>query len=232
MAYTGNGQKFVGDDGIAYRATFGTEITTGVLPDDAIYVVTAVGGTSGFPAALPGGDGIAVGDILFVEDGVTITLGTGDKVMPLVRTKLCDLSSWSMQFSKEEIDVTTLCEDIKTYRTGKADMQGSINGLFVLGTTDDKDGFLRQFIDIVNQDKATNWTKYNQEESILFGLFYVNEKPGADRVLVAAPFQLFGMNLGGEMGAADSFSGNFRFASLSIPSTSIALNPTFIRSAI
>ena len=81
MAFTGDGRKLTGNDGTVYSAAIGAEITTGTL-DPGIYLVSGVGGTSGFPSAGTG-EGIRVGDVLRVRDADTITLGTGDAVKPL-----------------------------------------------------------------------------------------------------------------------------------------------------
>ena len=235
MAFTGNGTRFVGDDGFVQKATFGAEILgDGVTPlPVGSYLVIKVAGTSGFPSTGLGGDAISAGDILTVESGITITPNTDDNVVTLTLSDLCDLSSWAMEFTKEEIEVTTLCDNVKIYRNGKADMSGTVNGLFVAGISDDENGFLRQFIDIAKQDGSTSFDRFAQADSIVLGYFYVNNDSNlADKMWVAAPFQLFTNGLGGEIGASQGFSGSFRFAPLTYTSAAgddIDIQPTFYR---
>ena len=233
MSFTGNGQKFVGDDGFVKLATFGAEVAgDGSTPlPVGTYLVVAVAGSSGFP---PNSDGTAIasGDFLQVDSGITITPAVGDDVVTMTLANQCDISSWAMEFSKEEIDVTTLCDYVKKYRAGKSDMAGTMNGVFTAGITDDEDGFMRQFIDIKKQDGALKFDTYAQGESIMLGWFYINDDTNlADVMVIIAPFQLFGMGIGGEMGAAQSFSSSFRFANLSYDydGTDVGINPAFYR---
>lgn len=233
--FNGDGQKFVGDDGFVKKASFGSEIAgdgATALPV-GVYLITKVAAASGFPTNALGGTAAAPGDIIVVETGITITPAVDDDVVTLTLTDQCDVSSWSMEFTKEEIDVTTLCDTLKKYRAGKADMSGTINGVFTAGVTDATDGSLRQFIDIAKQDGATSFDRFSQQESILLGFFYINDDANlADQMFIVAPFQMYGQGIGGEMGAAQSFSSNFRFANLSYTDASdetATIKPTFYR---
>lgn len=233
--FNGDGQKFVGDDGFVKKATFGAEIAgDGVTPlPVGTYLITKVASSSAFPAPALGGTAAAPGDIITVATGVTITPATDDDVVTLVLADQCDISSWAMEFSKEEIEVTTLCDSVKKYRAGKADMSGTMNGVFTAGTTDATDGNLRQFIDIAKQDAGASFDRFAQQEAILLGFWYINDDTNlADQMFVVAPFQLFGQGLGGEIGAAQSFSSAFRFANLSYTDAggeTATIKPTFYR---
>ncbi len=239
MAFTGNGTKLVGDDAFLQRASFGAEILGDGLTALPVgtYLIINVAGTSGFPASADGGLDPAAGDILTVETGVTITPETDDDVVTINLEDLCDISSWTMEFTKEEIETTTLCDAVKKYRAGKPDMAGTLNGIFVSGTTDDKDGFLRQFIDIVRQDGGTSFDRFVKQDEILLGQFYVNNTASlTDKMWIAAPFQTYANSLGGEIGSPQSFSGSFRFAdksytvlSGSAAGNNVAIEPTFYR---
>jgi len=236
MAYNGDGQKLVGDDGFLQIATFGTEIPgDGATPlPVGTYLVTGVAGTSAFPAPADGGTAIGEGDIITVETGATITPAVDDDVVTLNLADKCDVSDWTMEFTKEEIETTTLCDAVKKYRAGKADMTGTINGIFLTGTTDDKDGPLRQFIDIVRQDGDASWDKFEQAEAVLLGFFYVNNDTNiADKMWVSAPVQLYGQSVGGEIGSAQTFSSPFRFGDLTYTDTgntnTVTIQPTFTR---
>jgi len=233
MAFNGDGQKFVGDDGFVKRATFSTEILApGALPVPAVYMITHIGTPSGFPPNTTGLDA-AAGDILVLKAGDVVTLLAGDSVVLLLLKDQCDVSSWTMEFSKEEIDVSTLCDHVKKYRSGKSDMSGTMNGIFTAGITDDVDGYLRQFIDIAKQDGDLTFDRYAQQESIMLGFFYVNIDTNlADEMFIACAFQIYGTGLGGELGSPQSFSANFRFANLSYTDANgdtATIEPTFYR---
>lgn len=235
MAFRGDGQKFVGDDGFVKKATFGVEILGDAATPLPVgtYLITSVATPSGFPDATDGGLDPAAGDVIVVDVGIVITPLVGDNVVTLILEDQCDISSWQMEFSKEEIDVTTLCDAIKVYRAGKPDMAGTMNGVFTAGVSDAIDGNLRQFIDIVRQDGGLSFDRFKQEESIMLGFFYVNDDTNiADIMFVVAPFQLYGTSIGGELGSADSFSSSFRFANLTYTDSSgdvIPIIPTFHR---
>lgn len=235
MAFSGAGQKFVGDDGYVQFAAFGAEIAGdgGTALPVGTYLVTKVAASSGFPSASGTGEATAAGDVLVIETGITVTPESGDNVVTLTLTDQCDLSSWTMAFSKSEIDVSTLCDSVMKYRAGKADMQGSMNGVFTVDTTDAVDGKLREFIDIAKQDGGTSFDRYSQQENVLLGFFYLNNDTNiADKMYVVAPFQLYGESIGGEMGSAQSFSASFRFANLSYTDdndNNVSIQPTFYR---
>ncbi len=231
--FTGDGQKFVGDDGLVQRVEFGT-VTTGdgatPLPV-GLYLVLAVATPSGFPPNTTGG-AVSAGDILRVSAGDVIVMLATEAVVELVCEDLCDISSFTMPFSKQEIDVTTLCDTIKKYRAGKSDMQGSIKGIFTAGITDDEEGFLREFIKVIKQDGDTSFDVFEQRESIFLGVFFINKNENiADRMAIVAPFILFGMQLGAELGAAQAFTGNFRFANKKYDDGTyeVDIEPTFCR---
>jgi hypothetical protein len=231
--FTGNGTKLVGDDALVQKATFNTVVNgNGATPLPAgLYLVLAVASPSGFPPNTTG-SAIAAGDFLLVDEGVTITPETGDNVVSMTIEDLCDISNFGMDFSKAEIDVTTQCDDIKVYRQGKADMTGSMSGVFTVGVSDEVEGFLNQFIRINKQDGATSYDSFEQDDSILLGLFYINSKVEvADRLAVIAPFILFGYSVGGEEGAPQSFDATFRFSNFSYTDDtySQAIEPTFYR---
>jgi hypothetical protein len=232
--FKGNGTRLVGDDGFSKRIGFGAEIigTAAAALPVGTYLIIAVAAVSAFPANTTG-LAAAVGDIITIETGITVTPAVGDDVVTLTLTDECDISSWMMDFSKDEIETTVLCDAIKVYRSGKADMAGTLSGIFVVGTTDDTDGGLRGVIPIVRQDGATSMDRYEQTNEIKMGFFYINDDASlCDKMWVAAPYQEYGRSLGGEIGSPQSFSSAFRFATLTYTSDAdveVAINPTFYR---
>jgi hypothetical protein len=235
MAFTGNGTALTGDDGFLSHAVFGSEIAgDGATPlPVGTYMVTAVAASSGFPAPVASGASIAAGDFLVVETGITITPEIGDDVVEITLTDQCDISSWTMEFSKDEIDITRLCNNIKVYRAGKADMSGTIAGVYTTGVTNSATGKLREFITLANQDGSNSFDKFAQQENIILGFFYLNVKTGiADKQYVVAPYQLYANGIGGEQGSPQSFSGSFRFTTFTYTSAThgeIELTPTLYR---
>jgi hypothetical protein len=234
-AFTGDGVKFTGNDGYFVTATAGTVITgagTTPLPVGK-YLVTAVATSSTLPPATTGAK-LEPGDFLTVDTGISITPATGDNLITLVLTDRGDISSNTMEFSKDSIEVTTFENKIKTYRAGKPDMSGKMSGVFKLGTTDATNGFLRDFIDIKKQNGSTSFDTYAKVASIYLGFFYMNDPTtngmaNVDRVLVIAPFETYGTKLGGTIGDATSFDSDFKFTDLSIGG--VAIKPAYYRLA-
>jgi len=237
MAFNGDGQKFTGDDGFIQRATFGAEIAgDGATPFPApgIYLVTAVAAASTLPAAALGGTSTSAGDILVLETGDSVTGAVGDDVVTLTPVDQCDISSWVMEFTKAEIDVSTLCDSVMKYRAGKADMNGTMNGIFNAGTSDSTTGNLREFLPIVKQDGDTSLDRFDVSATVFLGFFYTSYVAGiADKMYVVAPYQIYGNALGGEIGSAQSFSAPFKFGNLTYTSTissnTTTIEPTFYR---
>lgn len=216
--FTGDGQRFVGNDARVAKATFGSTPIVGdgiVLLPEGIYMVLAVGGTTAFPSPAGLGDVMEKGYI-WTEDAGTFVPAVGDILIDLTLTDLCDISSFTMPFTKEQIDVSTLCDLIKKYRQGRSDMQGSITGIFTAGISDASDGFLRQFIDVVRQDQEISYDIFKQQDDILVGFFYINRNTAlADRMVIISPFILNTYGLGGEPDAGQTFDGSFNFTNLS-----------------
>lgn len=237
MSFNGDGTKFTGDDGFVQYAVKDSEIAgdgATPLPAPGVYLVTKVAAVSSFPSTALSGEAIAPGDFLVLKAGDSITPAIDDDVISFITTDQCDLSSFQMEFTKEEIEVTTLCDLQKKYRAGKADMAGTLNGIFTAGISDATDGILRQFLRIVKQDGDQSFDSFAQQEAILLGFFYINNDLNiADDMYVVAAFQIYGTSLGGEIGSAQSFSASFRFATKSFTDSgngvTVEPEPTFYR---
>lgn len=218
MAFSGDGRKLTGSDGTVYKVTIGTEVTgNGSLAlTPGLYLITQVGGATDWPttSGATGATAVTAGRIIRIRTGDSIQPTSTDKYKPLTLTQMCDITSFSMPFTANEIDVTTFCDDIMTYEVGKVDMQGSLSGITTIGTTTDNGGFLNQFIDIVRQDHATSIDVFESASSVLFGYFVINKNANkGDELAIFAPINIFGASVGGEMGNAQSFDSNFRIAS-------------------
>lgn len=216
MAFNGDGQALVGDDGKVYSATLGVETTgDGSTPlPVGFYLVTAVGGTTGWPASVASGAAdITAGYIVRVQTGETITPSATDKYKALTLTARCDVQDWSGSWTRSEIDVTTLCDTQTVYAAGKADFTGTINGVTKIGTTTGPNGFLRQFITIIQQDGDTSIDLYEQTQEILFAYLVMKESDTqTDEQALFLPIEIYGAGVGGTIGSAQTFTSSFRIA--------------------
>jgi hypothetical protein len=241
MSFSGNGQKLIGNDGTVFDVVKGTEASgDGATALSAgHYLITAVGDpTSGWPATsgATGATQVGVGRVLEVLDGGTaITPEAGDSYVPLTLTELCDLGGWSLQFTSDEVEITGFCDDVKKYRAGKDDAQGSMTGVFRIGTTDKTDGIAiaRTFIDIVEQDGGDSVDVYEKLKGAKIVKLVLNKegRPG-DFYAIYAGVELFGFDMGAEQGAnPQSFDSSFRFSSVFAGAADVEVLPTLYRRA-
>lgn len=138
-------RRLIGSDGKLTVGSFGELLE----PSDTLvigtwYLVFTVGSASVFP------DGATAGYMF--KATAADTLATGDSCKAWASVDLCDVQSWGLEFSKGEVDVTTMCDSSKVYRAAKTDITGTLEGVFTVGVTDSKDGFQNQFVSIVKQD--------------------------------------------------------------------------------
>lgn len=232
MALSANGAKLVGSDGTLFTAVIGTEIVgDNITPLAAgYYVVTAIAGSSNFPASAgTGAIDIRVGDLIKV--GTTaLTPNTGDNVKPLTLTERCDVQSWTLNFTADEIETTTFCDLVKTYEVGKTDSSGTITGITSIGTTTGPDGFLRQFTDTIEQDDQTQYDVYAKNTSLIFALLTANKEGSAkgDEIDYFAPINIFSSDIGGDQASAQTFTTTFRIGT----ATDTTVNPALYRFAV
>lgn len=94
----------------AYRGTVGTLAEAlDALTDGGLYFIVSKGETSALPASVPVG-------YPFIANG-TITLATGDSCYPLAYADdaFCIVKDKSVSASKGTYDVTTDCDDVRTF---------------------------------------------------------------------------------------------------------------------
>lgn len=199
-------KRLIGKDGKLYTLTKGTELTTGALTE-GYYVVTGVATTgSGLPT------GATVGYPIYTSatSGNIITLGSGDKVKKLTLAEQCDLRSGSLEFTNEEIDITTLCDTTKTYRAGFSEAQGSFEGITTIGVSET---FINKFIPVVTQtsDESTV-TLSDVNGDPLYMLMEVNSEStvGEDIAMYFAPITMLSYSAGAQVEGEQAFTSNFR----------------------
>ena len=154
-------KKLIGSDGALFIGQYGTEvIAAAVLEKGKFYEVTAIGASTAFPA------GAAIG-YLVQGDGV-ITLAADDIALPFDGVKMCDITTWSMDFSKSEIDVSTFCSENKEYRASKYDdITGQLEGIMVTDITDQPDAIMNHFVSVVDESTGTYTINPKSEVQVL-----------------------------------------------------------------
>ena len=201
-------KRLRGKDGKLSTFTLGTEVTTGAL-SAGYYLVTAVKDTgSGLPT------GISAGYPLYTPatSGHVITLASGDKVKKLTITEQCDLRSGNLEFTNEEIDMTTLCDVTKTYAAGFSDAQGSFEGIMTVGLTET---FINKFLPVVTQTAAgTTSTVSDVNGDPLLLMMEVNKEStdGEDLAMYFAPITMLSFSAGAQVEGEQAFTSDFRIA--------------------
>lgn len=194
-------------DGSLAFMTLGSEIEgDGIAALDAgYYLITAVAETSGLPT------NSEAGYSFYADDGITPE--TGDKVKPMTFTKQCDVQNANVEFTRDEIEDTTICDLIKTYKAGRSDITGSIEGVMTAGITDETDGLMNKFIDMVEQsaDLATLTINKIDNNKIYLQLELNKESINdEDTTFLLMPITITSFNAGITKDSAQTFSSNFR----------------------
>ena len=241
MSFTGDGQKLIGDDGTIFDTILGTEVTGdgGTKVPNGVVIITAVDpSSSGWPgtSGASGAAQVGVGRILEIRETDTdITPESGDKYVPLTLAELCDISAWGIQFSSDEIEITSFCDLDKRYRAGKDDMQGTLTGIYTVGVTDKVTGLaiVRNFTPVIRQDGGDTVDVYEQLKSAKLVRFVLNKKDAlADYVEFLAPIELFGFNMGAEQGAnAQAFDSSLRLTTMVAGAAAVDVLPGLYRRA-
>lgn len=199
-------KRLTGKDGKVFLASKGT-VTTGdgttALTKGGFYVAVEIGTTSGFPANSQKG-------VVFVGDGVSKPT-TGDKYIELTNTPQCDITSASVDFSKSEIDITTLCDEIMKYATGMTELQGNLEGITTLGKSEP---FIAKFVDVQKQSSTGAITVTEQNDDVVIVALELNKSDSsdADVAYFFAPAVLTSFNLGTAINEAQTFTADFRIA--------------------
>jgi len=202
--------RLVGVDGKLVRVTYGDTESGESVPNDGWYEITAKAESSELP------DAANVGDLIYLEEDDT--LAADDEVTSLELTDHCDVTEFSFDIDKSEIDVTTLCDNVRRYRGGKTDMSGSLNGITTLGLTDEDGWVINQFLRVVRQQADGNGgidyevSEIDDSPIYLMGVVKEGIKPGEREAFVWARVTMLGSELGASGEDAQSFSSEFRIA--------------------
>lgn len=201
--------RLIGDYGKYATGVLGADVTTGTLTADTLYVVKAVGTTSQIPTG-------SEAKYVFLADGTEdLTSSGGDIVAPFTITDSCDFSAWSLEFTKDETEVTTFCDTQKKYLVGKTDATGNAEGITTIGITDKDGGLANKFIDIVRQaGPGATVTIDKIDDANIYAFLYTQEdqSSGETEQFWLVPASVTSYNAGATLGDSQSFSSGFRIA--------------------
>lgn len=195
-------KRLVGRDGEVYSVVKGTPVEgngSAALNADTYYIVSERGASSTLP------EGLEVGYVFKGE--TTIIPAEGDVVIPLELTKKCDVTNFSVEYSADEIDVTTLCDNERTYRAGFVDATGSLEGVTTIGVSE---YLMNKFVPIVTQTGANIEVSEINGEPIIVRLVLNKKTAGGDIVSYFAPITITSYNLGATIDDAQTYTANFR----------------------
>jgi hypothetical protein len=133
-------RRLVGNDAKLMRGTKGSLVTqvvgeTNTIASDTWVMIAAkssVGSAFG---------GLVAGDMYYNTTAAAITpnyvgAGDADAWYPFTFADMLDLAGWSIELTKDKIDVTVIADSVKKYRNGKADATGSASFVFIKGISD------------------------------------------------------------------------------------------------
>ena len=123
----------------------------------------------------------------------------------------CDVTSASVEFTKSEIDITTLCDNIMKYATGMTEATGTLEGITTLGKSE---SFIAKFVDVQIQDEDGEITKTAQNDDVVVVVLELNKSDNTDADLAYffAPVVINSFNLGATINEAQTYTANFRIA--------------------
>ena len=198
----GETKRLVGKDGEVYAATKGAlvEGNGSTALTDGYYIVAAVAATS---SALP--TGLQAGYVF--KGSAEITPAEGDNVIPLTLTRKCDISNFSVEYSADEIDVTTLCDTQRSYRAGFTDATGTLEGITTINVSE---YLMSKFIPIVTQTGETVEVTEIDGETFIIRLVINKQSAGGDVMSYFAPIAITSYNLQASVDDAQTYTANFR----------------------
>lgn len=195
-------KRLVGKDGEVYAATKGTLIegNGSTALTDGYYIVAAVAATS---SALPAG--LQAGYVF--KGSAEITPAEGDNVIPLTLARKCDITSFSVEYSADEIDVTTLCDTQRSYRAGFTDATGTLEGVTTIGLSE---YLMEKFIPIIEQTGETVEVTEINGDALIVRLVLNKQTAGGTVMSYFAPIALTSYNIGASVDDAQTYTANFR----------------------
>jgi len=212
-------KTLIGDDATIEEVTLGTEKVgdaTKTLDELAGGTVGSKKGKGGWFITAKAAAGSVFGDLLvgdyFPADGDEV-MATGDKAKQITAKELLDASGWSANFTAQEVEITLLKHRVKKYRKGKADADGTLEGVFTLGVTGEAAGLVNQFLKVVQKSSTGTITvsTINSHPIYIRGVIRNTAISGETYAFLFGQIELFGVSLGAKAGSNQSYSSKFRF---------------------
>ena len=178
-------KKISGAEGIVYDATEGALVSTGTLTADTWYKVYTAGTSTALPSSVEG--------FIFQapSTGVTITLASGDSVLPLTLEEVCKVDT-EISGEMGTIDVTDSCDSGYTTMIvdGYTTLSGSINTMMRFDEltgelSDASQKFVNKFFDVMEDDAegVYTFTPKNDSDLLFFWRLNKDELGGNAKVL-------------------------------------------------
>jgi len=215
--------RLIGNDGAIYLLEEETEFVgddTKTLDEHAAGLV-ASGDGKGFYQVTKIADsgsvfawsGAMVGDY-FYNDGKLKPI-VGDACLPVALlnkvTEDTSIKGFEVALTKDKIDVTTIPDKVKTYRMGKTDANGTLNGI----TSVSNDMIRSRFLDNmkVSSAGAFTMTRKTDKPMLFVGFLNADEIAGDTLIAVVGRIEVENVSLGATDGSAQEFSSGFAASS-------------------
>lgn len=160
-------------------------------------------------SALPSGTTLKVPFYTSETTGHIVTPAIGDKVYPITFTCRADCQGVNLDLTKDELESTVLCSEVKTYLAGRVDASGSFNGVTTVGVSEDLAG---KFFDSVVQETDGTQTMTSINNEPIFLQISTNKASiaGESIEFYLFPAILLSFTAGADNGAIQTFETNFR----------------------
>lgn len=203
-------ERLVGSDALLQKVTFGTLLETGSPAAKTWYKIEVKTGDTVFPA------GFGVGDFIQGEMcEASATFSATNSVKEATFDTVLDARSFTVELSKDEIDVTVLADGNKKYRAGKQDFSGTVEGITILSEAKKANSIMNRFFRTVTgtNNQGTGTTVLNPLSTgdyYIRGLLQKDDTVGETEVFFFAQIELFGYSLGASMDGAQEWSSGLR----------------------
>ena len=167
---------------------------------------------------------LEVGEFFYNAQASTKAVISGDSWQLVTPTDMVDLSGWSLELTKSEIDVTVLADSTKKYRAGKSDAQGSAKFIFIKDVTDMEGGLANYFYKIATISStgiAETSPLLTSDPYLLVYIDNTDTASGEYRLAMFIQVAFLGFPITAEDDTALSVESNFRLSG--------SLNPTIYR---
>lgn len=202
--------RLVGSDATLYKVTtIGAEAAIGNQVAGQLYLISKYG----VDGAAVFATGMKVGDLWIGDAAVGHAFTATSTAKPLTLTELTDITSFTLEYNADEIEVTTLSDGVKKYRKGKTDMSGTVEGINRISEMTKAGSFMNRFMKVINTTAANVSTVNEIDNSALYCQFMVQKDSittGESQAFLFAQVELFGTSLGAAIGDAQNWSSGVR----------------------